>query len=210
MIKRISIAVMLAVAAASGAAAQTTAGDMLVNAPASVMPLLPRNTRLDMIDYFKSSLPNASANLMQGKSRVTALTPDNVELEMSSASTYQLALLPAGKDTVAVLIETVATPVRDSAVRFFSKGWNPVARDCFDAPVLADWLSAEGKRRRNEVESAVPFIMASYHYDPATRRLTVTNNMSEYFTADDYAPIEPLLKKQLIYTWNGKRMVLDK
>lgn len=209
MNRRIIIALILVASAVVGIA-QTTAGDMLVNAPVSVMPLLPRNTRLDMIDYFKSSLTTPSANRLEGKSRITALSADNVELEMSGASSYQLALLPAGKDTVAVFIETVATPVSDSSVRFFTRTWEPLDKARFDAPVLADWLSDEGKRRRSDVEGLVPFIMASYHYDPATRILTVTNNMSEYFTADDYAAIEPLLKKRLTYKWNGKRMVLEK
>ena len=77
---------VLAAAAVMQADGQTTAGDMLVNAPAELLPMLPRNTRLDMIDYFKSSLPNASANLLQGKSRITALSADNVEVDVSGAS----------------------------------------------------------------------------------------------------------------------------
>lgn len=198
---------MLTAAAALTASAQTTAGDMLVNAPTDVLPMLPRNTRLDMIDYFKSSLPNASANLLQGKSKVTALSADNIELSVSDASSYQLSLLPMGKDTVAVFIETFYTPVPDSSIRFVTRGWQPVERMLFEEPVLADWLTDEGKRHRRDVEGTVPFILAGYRYDPSTGLLTVTNNTASYLTADEYAPVEPLLRKQLTYRWNGKRMV---
>lgn len=198
---------VLAAAAVMQADGQTTAGDMFVNAPAELLPMLPRNTRLDMIDYFKSSLPNASANLLQGKSRITALSADNVEIDVSGASSYQLALLPMGKDTVAVFIETYHTPVADSSIRFVTRGWEPVAGNLFEEPVLADWLSADGKRSRRDVEDAVPFILAEYRYDPSTRMLTVTNNTESYFPEDEYGAVAPLLRKQLLYSWNGKRMV---
>jgi hypothetical protein len=190
-----------------GMLAQTTAGDMFVNAPNSIMPLLQRNTRLDMIDYFKSSLPNTSANIMQGRAKITALSSSNVEFDMSDASSYQLSLLPAGKDTIAVLIETLRTPIPDSHIRFFSRRWEKMNRTCMDEPKLKDWLTIAGKTHQDSLERVLPFILVAYHYDATTQILTLTQQMASYFRSEEYSGIANMLKPRLMYRWNGKRMV---
>ena len=69
---------------AGGAFAQLTASRAFAEAPQSVFPLLDHNTRLDMIDYFNSGMTTASKNNMDGKSRITALTPNKVEISMTA------------------------------------------------------------------------------------------------------------------------------
>ena len=59
------IAVITATAAFIPAAARTAA-DLFAAAPAAVIPTLAANTRLDMLDYFRSGLPTASANTLDG------------------------------------------------------------------------------------------------------------------------------------------------
>lgn len=194
---------------AGGAFAQLTASRAFAEAPQSVFPLLDHNTRLDMIDYFNSGMTTASKNNMDGKSRITALTPNKVEISMTDASSYELALLPtANGDSVIALITTVATPAPDSQMAIFSKDWSKnITNGIFPKPVLADWLTDEGKDNIGEVEGIVPFMLVSYSYNPDNQQLEVINNTAKFMSPELYELVAPSLKKSMVFRWNGKKFV---
>lgn len=194
---------------AGGVFAQLTASRAFAEAPQSVFPLLDHNTRLDMIDYFNSGMTTASKNNMDGKSRITALTPNKVEISMTDASSYELALLPtANGDSVIALITTVATPAPDSQMAIFSKDWSKnITNGIFTKPVLADWLTDEGKDDIGEVEGIVPFMLVSYSYNPDSQQLEVTNNTAKFMSPELYELVAPSLKKSMVFRWNGKKFV---
>lgn len=194
---------------AGGAFAQLTASRAFAEAPQSVFPLLDHNTRLDMIDYFNSGMTTASKNNMDGKSRITALTPNKMEISMTDASSYELALLPtANGDSVIALITTVATPAPDSQMAIFSKDWSKnITNGIFTKPVLADWLTDEGKDDISEVEGIVPFMLVSYSYNPDSQQLEVTNNTAKFMSPELYELVAPSLKKSMVFRWNGKKFV---
>ena len=50
-----------------------------------------------------------------------------------------------------------------------------------------------------------PFMLSSYFYDPATRTLTLTNNLGKFMDPDLYETISPSLLPTLTYTWSGKK-----
>lgn len=190
--------------------AQLTASRAFADAPASVFPLLNRNVRLDMIDYFNGGMTTASTNALQGKSRITALAPDDLKIAMTDASSYQLVILPAQGDSIIGLIQTVATPAHDSHITFYSRDWkqldtNPV----FTAPSLEDWLTPVAKKSGADI-SLVPFMLAGYVYDPSSSTLTLTNNLSEFLSPDVYSIVGGNLMPTIIYKWDGRKMTRSK
>ncbi len=177
-----------------------------VEAPQEVFPLLDRTTRMDMIDYFNNGMSTASANNINGHSRITALSPESVSIEMSDASDYQLVMLPAGNDTIIGVITTVKSPAPDSRIDFFSKDWVRQADGGFFVkPQLSDWLTDEGKKNSDQVNTFVPFLLIGYSYDPSTQTLTLTNNTSSFLSSDIYDIVAGDLRSQLTYKWNGKK-----
>lgn len=201
------IAIMLLIAAGVPAAvARITAAGAFADAPASMFPLLDRNTRLDMIDYFNSGSATASTNAMQGKSRITSLTPDDIKIAMTDASAYQISILPSGNDTIIAVIQTVATPAHDSHINFYSRSWQELKGNYFTPPVMNDWLSESGKKNDGEVAVMVPFMLAEYVYDPATVTLSLTNNLKEFLSPDVYQLVADYLLPSITYKWDGKRM----
>ena len=186
--------------------ARLTASEAFVNAPSVVFPLLERNTRLDMIDYFNSGSSTPSNNSMQGASRVTALNDNEMKIEMTDASDYQIVILPAGADSVIAVIQTVATPAHDSHLTVYSVGWEKLA-DAFTPPSMDDWMTDAGRKNKDMVASMVPFVLARYELDPATGVLTVTNNLSEFMSPDVYQMVASYLRDSISYRWDGKRMV---
>lgn len=186
--------------------ARLTAAGAFADAPASMFPLLDRNTRLDMIDYFNSGSTTESQNAMQGKSRVTSLTPDDIKVDMTDASSYQISLLPSGNDTIIAVIQTIATPAHDSHINFYNRSWQELKNGCFTPPAMDDWLSESGKKNDGEVAAMVPFMLAEYVYDPATSTLSLTNNLKEFLSPDVYQLVSDYLRPSLTYRWDGKRM----
>lgn len=207
--KRI-LAAALAALCLAGASAMTPA-EAFVSAPRQIFPLLDRNARLDMIDYFNSGMSTRTANALNGTSAVTAMTPSTITVEMTSASTVELVVLPCGNDTVVAVISTVKTPAPDSKIAVCSSDWKKtLTPQFFSKPELKDWLTDDGRRNRGEVESFVPFLLISYAYDPSASTLTLTNNTREFLSDDVYAIVEPFLKQTIVYRWNGKRFAVTK
>ena len=81
------------IAVTPSAMAQLKSVDAFTNAPMSVFPLLDKNARLDMVDYFNSGSTTATQNSLQGRSRVTELTDNDIKIAMTDASSYQLSIL---------------------------------------------------------------------------------------------------------------------
>lgn len=184
--------------------AQLTPEGAFTSAPASVFPLIDKNTRLDMVDYYKSGLSTPSSNRLDGHSVITALTPTSLSAQLSDASTAQLVLLKAGNDTIIALVNTVATPGLDSTLKFYSSDWKPLpVANYFKAPTWDDWVASGHSTA--EVTAYTPFMLASYEIEPESGVLKASNNLSTFLDPDIYTLISTALRPSLTYTWNGKR-----
>lgn len=183
--------------------AQTTIADHFAAAPANIFPLLPPSTRLDMIDYAKAALPTPSTNTLDGKTSITTLTPDNLTIRLTDNSTAQLTLLPGPTPTL-LLITTHATPALDSSIRLYTTDWQPLPTPKYiTLPTLKDW--ATPRADLPSITLQIPFMLASYTYDPLTQNLTLTNNLDKFLDPDIYATLRPQLHPTLTYHWNGRR-----
>lgn len=206
--KIVFAATLLAVVLSSQAvqAAEPAVVDAFASAPASVIPLLPHATRLDMLDYFNSGMTTPSNNLMNGKSRITQLTDRYINIDLTPASTLQLVVLPAANKEYTAVISTIATPSPDSRMTIYSSDWQQTLTDkLFRTPQLKDWLTPEGKKKADEIEMLLPFMLVSYTYDPTTQKLTLTNNSSSFLAREVYEDIKPYLVDSISYIWNGKK-----
>lgn len=196
-------------AVAAGAAAQSplTAAKVFVEAPRQIFPLLDRNARLDMIDYFENGMANTTSNAMQGQSAVTAVSPMSLSLKMTDSSSYEIDLLPTAKgDTLVMLISTVATPAPDSKVSIRTTDWRTdLTAAAFTRPTLDQWLTDKGRDNKGEVEAFVPFLLISYSYDPESAVLKLTNNTRQFLSSDIYEIVAPYLLGEKSYKWNGKK-----
>lgn len=187
-----------------------TATEAFTSAPESVFPLLDKNTRLDMIDYFNSGMTTASQNKLSGKSRITDISDSQLQFVMTSSSSYQIAILESNNTQIIAVIETVATPTPDSNISFYTTDWKKYNENAFEPATIAQWLTNEGRDNIATVESIVPFMLSSMTYDSDSQILTLTNNVKHFLGQDMYSMIEAYLKATLTYKWNGKRFVQQK
>lgn len=209
LIKGVLALTIIALSATQLSAA--TAARMFADAPRAIFPLLDRNTRLDMLDYFNSGLRNESKNMLDGGSAITALSDTAISVSVTDASSVSLILLPTPADTLVAVISTVNTPAPDSKISIYSSDWKqiPTAK-LFKVPGLDNWLTAEGKKNSTQVQTLVPFMLVAYDIDPKTLTLTLTNNTPQFLSDDVAETVRPYFHHTLTYVWNGKRFTLPK
>lgn len=210
-VKSLFLALALSIGATLGIEAQITATEAFTSAPRKVMPMLDQTTRLDMVDYFNNGMSTSSTNLLNGRSRITALSDNQLTVELSDASTCDMIVLQGEESQFIAVITTVATPAPDSRMSVYSSDWKrDITASVFTKPTLTDWLTPEGKKNRAEVESLVPFLLISYTYKPETATLTLTNNVKEFLGNELYDTIATYIRPSLTYQFNGKRFNLVK
>lgn len=188
---------------AAGVAGAREARDFFVEAPPQVVPMLETNARLDMIDYFATGLSTPSANTLNGRSRITAISPEAVEVSMSRDATLQMVVVPSGADTTIVVIETVLTPVADSSVSLYrASDWKqlpPVA-----LPGAKAFLDpAKAKEARGVEMPSMMFVSCSYIPDSGLFRFT--NNTAGYYTSVDTPEALKLLRPYVDMRLKGRK-----
>ena len=111
---------------------QVSAQDMKIQdffrqMPASLLPTLSENNRLDMLDFMASNMKAEVTNRLGGKSEMTVLTDSTLTIRVSDALTVELLLLRSENTdkNLLCLIETFGRDSLslDSQVRFFTPSW---------------------------------------------------------------------------------------
>ncbi len=60
-----------------------TMAELFRQMPNSLTPYLSTNSRLDLVDFMEAGMKSEVANLLDGKTQMTALTPDSLSISMS-------------------------------------------------------------------------------------------------------------------------------
>lgn len=202
---RFIMSVVSAVALASGIAVEArTAADFFVSAPDEVLPLLPQNTRLDMLDYFSSGLATPSPNATRGRARIMLNEPTKLQAELSRDSNIQIALFPAERDTVVAVIETVLTPVADSSVSFYDTSWNLLA---LAMPSLTPLDFVPESLKKEAAGAELPdVVFGRIDFNPETGCLTVNNTTAGYYAEQDRPEGLALMNTSIQYVLRGNRL----
>ncbi len=207
--KRILLSTFFALLLSSHFAAFSAgrASEAFVDAPKGIFPTLNRNTRLDMLDYFRSGSATASRNSLNSGSRILEESDNNLLVQLSDVSSCQISIIPfSGNDSIIALITTLNTPVPDSDLQFYDMHWLDIDKDLFAAPALKDWICAGCAVDIDEISNQTPFMLVSYSFDEATGILTLENNMEQYFSKEDFEKIGSCFVKRMQYKWTGKKM----
>ena len=198
----ISVCTLAFVLVAKNDTRPVAAKHLFIEAPDEVFPMLEENTRLDMIDYYESSYNRPSLNVFEDSSLITYCDSTCIEIKASEVLHYQLSM-PA--KNLIILISTHSIPMPDSEIAFYDFEWEKhPTKNYFLAPKLADWLTNEGEKVREDVENVVSFIIASYNFDVESGILTITNQLRDYFDKNTWQKVSKWISPQLKYKWTGK------
>jgi hypothetical protein len=193
-----------------GAVSQIRSQEMrtiFLEAPDSVLPLLSKSYRADMVDYVDAGMTARVTNSLDGSSTLEELAVDYMRLAVTASSTMQLKLLPLQGDTVICMVKSVNAEAADSRIYFYDKEWNMLdGRALFVYPSINDFFASAADAVA--WSDACDIYLVSLTLSAGDNTLVAEYTMPEYMNVDDAAKVKPLLRK-LVYRWSGERFVID-
>ena len=101
------------------AEAQLKMREVFLQMPDSIMPYLTENNRLDFLDFMDSGMKAEVRNELGGRSVMTALTDQNLSIQLSEVVRLDLWLFPVSQEVdscrqVVCMITTYNTTVPES------------------------------------------------------------------------------------------------
>ena len=178
---------------------------LFMEAPDSVLPLLPRNARADCVDFADAKMVYPVSNLLGGTSLLKELNDSHLLLQSTASSTVEMKLLPAGDSFVICVVNTVFAEVADSRVAFFDHNWKRVETEqFFTYPAIKDFFIGTDNRLLDFCD----MYLVSLKLESAENTLVAEYTMPGYMNDDDAQKVLASLKK-LVYRWNGVRFVME-
>lgn len=192
------------------------AAKFFTDMPLSVMEMISRSKRMDMLDYYEADSIYHAPNGMEGFSYLEKVTPTYLKLSLTPVSTMSVAVLPLKNDTIYQCIYTLGsdTQAHDSEIKFYDKNYNDLNTKIYIAlPGLKSFVDASSKKKKGDIamiEQAIPFPTITYSFDPETSILTARLTSEELIGKEGYNKVSGFLKTEICYIWNGKRYELQK
>ena len=188
---------------------------LFVQMPDSLSPLFTEVNRADFIDFLESKMKAEVSNRLGGKSEMTKLTPDFIEIRTTAQSVWQMKLLPLNDSTkVICTVSTVSAPVSDSAVRFYTTSWEELSSDTY-LPAHV-WSVADFIRQPADTTDSYEYQYARRQADMLLMKLSLDADEAQLvysLTTQDYmekeaaTQLKPYLKPSVICVWKDGRFM---
>lgn len=192
----------------SSVAEAKTIRELFADEPDDIFILLPKSTRLDMLDYFDvGKMVKVENSLSSGKkvSRLLKVTDSSIDVAVTQSSQVSMTLLTSAKaDSVIAVVQTYQVPYFDSQISFYDVDWNKLnTSKYFDAPTVKSFiLPGTDKKIVNDILQSVKFSFISYSIEQADNgdvTLTASLNLEGVMVKEDYDRIKDYLSKTIVY-----------
>lgn len=191
-----------------GLAAQTISlKDVFIVMPDSILPLLSKNDRMDLMDYHESGIVPRTANRLGGVSEMTYFGSDRLTVQTTSESVFEMVLLPCRNgSTLVCVINTVLAGYADSRIDFYNVYWDRIDADkVLKRPTLGDFLTRSALKQDSVNvlfdQSLLRLSTAEYHDGSL-----FFNYTSLDYIGDDADRFRSYFRDSALeYRWKGKR-----
>ena len=192
----------------SSVAEAKTIRELFADEPDDIFILLPKSTRLDMLDYFDvGKMVKVENSLSSGKkvSRLLKVTDSSIDVAVTQSSQVSMTLLTSAKaDSVIAVVQTYQVPYFDSQISFYDVDWNKLnTSKYFDAPTVKSFiLPGTDKKIVNDILQSVKFSLISYSIEQGDNgdvTLTASLNLEGVMVKEDYDRIKDYLSKTIVY-----------
>jgi len=168
--------------------AQIPMSQVLKQIPASIVPYLSENNKLDMIDFLDSNMKAEVTNMLEGKTELQKLTERTAVLQLNEATRLDLRLLDVAEPVdsasqIVCLISTYGTDVRDSQLTFYSIHWRQLETSKF---------------------ITLPDEMFTASFSEDEKQPVLTLNLSHQLDFPANEEQKPIVKMLANLKWNGK------
>lgn len=183
---------------------------LFAHVPPAVLDLLDQTSRLDLLDLYNHGMEARAENIYGGQSQMTEKTASSLTLRLTDVSTWQLRLLPDGRDTLIACIHSVTAGATGSQLKLYNRHWQRV-NNAVPSPALALFLKAPSPTLSATTLSIARTMLRSAPVQmkwEKTRNLLVCTISTESLPDEDQQRVAPCLRP-LHYLWEGGRFVLQ-
>lgn len=189
--------------------------DVFATLPDSILPTVTRNNRLDCIDFIENNMEAKVRGSFGEYVTLEALTPTYLRFATSTSAYIEMKLLPAADSLIICFVSTVVTgadslQLKDSSVRFYTTGWQPLpASDFLAIPSVPDFCTGAVSSQslvplaKSAQRSLLDFHPIHATLSPDSPTLTLTLQIADLSIAERQAARE--LVRPITKTWiDGK------
>lgn len=185
-----------------------------VSMPDTILPLLTEINRADCIDFLESNMRAIVTNRLDGKSEMTTLTDNYIEIKLSEQSSWQMKVLALNDSTqVLCTVFTACAPACDSHIKFYTTQWESLSLADYiqTMPTLNDYLPQLNEadydiQTLNAVKQA-DLLLIKMQLSADDNTLVCSFDTPQYMEKSAAQKLTPLLQKPIVYNWNSGKFV---
>lgn len=197
------------------ATAVTARQMFLSDTVADIFDLIEHSQRLDLLDYYDNGQEVAASNALRGYSAIDTVADNFMKVQLTEYSDVALWVTDVtAKKPKVVVVKTYELPMPDSDLAVYEADWSLTKNQekIFARPAVADFLIADNKAERSELEQLevdeMPFL--TYTLNPEDGALTISLNAGEWMSREALTKWKTKLRHTLRYRWSGKRYELQR
>lgn len=211
MFKRLLLTINILLVFAICSTAQTietpSFKNILVQIPDSLLPILSKVNREDLIDFKANNMKAVVNNRLGGDTELVTLDDGYLFLKLTESTDLEMKLLFYQNKLIVGVIKTVKAPLADSSIRFYNLNWQDIT-DSISFPfitidnfIVNPNLLKESDELQMSLKSAIRIFLKSYHFNPTSTNIAVELTSLEDLTKEEKAALSKLFIPQLTLIW---------
>lgn len=193
--------------------AQNTIEKLYVNMPDVLNPVLNKQARLELLEYYKAGQGDSVLNRFGKKSYLLNMDTlhNHLVVRNTQSSTFDMKVLTVdGKKNVLGVIRTVCAPVCLSVVEFYDTAWNSVPLR-FTMPKGIEWFHKNVSADQTLDSVWVSNLLnntsfVSLAFSSENDAIVAKNNSLDFLSENDRKVVAPLLTDKPFTFWLVNRI----
>lgn len=179
--------------------------------PPSVLEMIGKSQRLDMLDYYAADSIAHVRNAHGGESYLISADSTKVEVQVTPASKLSVMVLPWRSSQLIATCYTIGDSIeaQDSWLRFFDTDFREIPSTKFiPLPQIEDFFNVSGKERKKlekDIDTYVPFPVFLMEFPSSEPVLSISLEIKKLISKEEYDKIAPALKDEIQYRWTGSK-----
>ena len=183
-----------------------TARKVFENINTSALEILPKSTRLDMLDYWDVDSIYKASNAMEGLSWLVKVTSDYLKVIITPVSELEIKILPEKKGNIVMTVYTVGDDVQaqDSKIIFYDENLTELPTQKYlEIPQIKDFFEIPkgSTTKMKEIEEMIPFPTIAFSANSDNDNLEARLTVSQYINQDDWNIAKLFAKPFITLEW---------
>lgn len=197
---------ILCLAALSLTAVAQPVSHYFIQMPAELIPGISLDTRKDLIDFSKNGKLSVMPAAFDGKVQLKTLGEDYLMLQTSESAELQIKVIRLNDSIrVLALVHTVAGPLKDSRMRFYTSTWKPLNEWRLPPFALNDFIDAKKAEElglTDRLHEIGPRLFVAITFRQYENAFVAVSSLKEDMDKAQSKTLGALVRDSVVYRWN--------